>query len=109
METAAKYDERTAEAIVGPHQSVLDTETTAQVEGPGLFGEEGIGTTFDEESVSMLGPDRPTHPIGGIVDGEVDDAAGLARSLDDPVSGCKSGDAAADDNHLHECAGPILT
>src|SRR5262245_31742186 len=109
METAAKHDERTAEAIVGPHEPVLHTEATAQVEGPGLFGEEGIGTAFDEESVLMLGPDRPAHPIGGIIDGEVDGAAALARSLDDPVSGRKPGDAAADDDHLHGSAGPILT
>src|SRR5262245_9956787 len=109
MQTSAKYHEGPAEAVVGPEQPILDAEATAQLEGPRFLGEKRIGAAFDEESAVTLGSDRAAQPIGGVVDGEVDGAAALARSLDDAVSGCESGDAAADHDHLHERAGPILT
>src|SRR5262249_58526501 len=40
VEAPPAHDERAAEAIVGPHQPILDAEPAAQGERPGLLGEE---------------------------------------------------------------------
>ena len=44
----------------------------AQVDAPGLVGDERVGPAFERESVAPIGPDHAAEPVLGFQDGQLD-------------------------------------
>ena len=80
MEAAAADHEGAAEAVVGPHQPIVDAEPPAERERPRLLGEERVGAALDEEAVAALGRDGAAEPVARLEQREVERQAALARS-----------------------------
>ena len=47
-----------AVSIVGADELIADAERAAEIGGPGLFGDEGIGSGFDDAAVDVLGAEN---------------------------------------------------
>ena len=94
-EAAADEDVGFAIGVVGADELIAETERAAEVGGPGLFGDEGIGAGFDDAAVDVLGAEDAAELRGGFVE-NVFDCAGAAGFFEGEGGG-ESGDAAADD------------
>src|SRR5262249_45368490 len=101
MEAPAPDDERAPEAVVRPHQPVLDPEPAAESERPRLLREEGVGPALDDEAIAPLRRDRAAQAILGLKHGEVEAPPALPGEFARPVRRGEPGDAAPDDHELH--------
>ena len=70
--------------VVGADELVAEAEFAAEVKGGALLGEEGVGTTFDEEALAGVGDDLTAELGGGFEEEEV--GAGFLES----VGGCEA-------------------
>jgi hypothetical protein len=56
---------------------IAETETAAEVGGPGFFGDEGVGAGFDDAIVDALGAENAAELRRGFVE-SLFDCAGAA-------------------------------
>src|SRR5260370_37989172 len=64
---------RFAIGIIRPDELIAEAKRAAEIGGPGLLGDEGIGAGFDDAAVDVLGADH---------------AAEMGRRLVEPVFDC---------------------
>ena len=95
-EAAAGQDVGLAVGVVGADELVAEAEGAAEIGGPGLFGDEGVGAGFDEASVDVFGAEDAAETRGRFVENVVDIGAGAAV-LFEGEGGGEAGDASADD------------
>ncbi len=101
-ESAAHENVGYAIGVVRSDELVAEAESAAEVCGPGFFGNEGIGSSFDDASLDELGAEDAAERGRRFIEG-VFDSAGTAM-LFEGESGGESGDASADDRDAgHEC------
>ena len=100
MEPAPAPHEHLAEPVVGPHQSVLDAEPAAELQGPRLLREERIGARLDQEPAAPLGRDGAAEPLACLEQRQLQRDRSLASELDRAVGRREPGDPTADDGEL---------
>ena len=101
-EAAADEDVGYAIGVVGADELIAEAEGAAEIGGPGLFGDEGIGPGFDDAATMCSVRRTPPRLRRGFIE-DVFDCAGAAMFFESE-SGGESGDAAADDRDAnHEC------
>ena len=98
MQASAIPHEDLAEAIVGAHQPVFDSQPSAQRQRPRLLGEKRVRARLDQEAVHPLAGDAAAQPLARLDQRELQGQAALGRHLDRAMSGAETGDAAADDD-----------
>src|SRR5581483_7636826 len=101
VQPAAEPDEDAPEPLVGAHQAVLDPEAPAEVEGPGLLGQEEVGPGLDQKARGALGGDRPAQPGARLQQRDLQRVAPGAGHLDGAVSGRQPRDPAAHHHQPH--------
>ena len=70
---------------VGLDELVLQAQPVAEVDAPGLVGDERIGAAFDAEAVEAIGPDHAAGAVLGFENRQLERSAQAAGSFMDPV------------------------
>ena len=74
---------------------IAQADGAAKICGPGFFGDERIGTGFDDASVDMFGAKDAAWTWRGFVENVFDEGACVPAQLFESEGGCKAGDASA--------------
>ena len=91
-------DERAAVLRVGADELVAQPERPAEVDAPGLVGDERVGAAFEREPVDPVGPDRAADPVLALEHDDLDRPPRAPRALDDPVRRGQAREPRADDH-----------
>ena len=67
-EAAVGQDVGLAVGVVGADELIAEAKRAAEIGGPGLFGDEGIGAGFDDASVDVFGAEDAAEARGGFVE-----------------------------------------
>lgn len=94
---AASEDISFSVGVVGADQLVAEAEIAAQIGGPGLFGDEGVRTGFDDASVNVIGAENPAKPQARLEENVVDIRGGAAAFFEGEGGG-QAGDSSADNS-----------
>ena len=101
-ETAVSQNVGLAVGVVRADELVAEAESAAQIGGPGLFGDEGIGAGLHQASVDVFGAKHASQTRRRFVENVVDIGAGPAL-LFEGEGGGQAGNASADDGDaFHE-------
>src|ERR1019366_9495399 len=95
-EAAASQDVSLAIGVVRTDELVAEAEGAAEIGGPGLLGNEGIGAGFDQASVDVFGAENAAEARGRFVENVVEIGARAAVLFQDEGGG-EAGDASAND------------
>ena len=95
-QAAAGQDVGLAVGVVRADELVAEAQRAAEIGGPGLFGDEGIGPGLDHASVDVFGAENAAEPRRRFVESVFDVGAGAALFFEREGGG-ESGDASADD------------
>ncbi len=69
MQASAVEDGEGSLVVVGGEEFVLESKFSAEVEAPGFFGEEGVGSAFEKAAVETAGENFAAEVGGGLEDG----------------------------------------
>jgi hypothetical protein len=97
MEPAPEKDEGLPEAIIRADEPVVETESAAQGQRPGLLRKKGIGPVLDEEAVHVLGPDGAAEAGPRFDHCQVKGLVTFPRKLQGTAGRGEPGHAAPDD------------